>query len=68
MSEQLLYLQFQSLPDELKKEVMDFVGYLMNKYQLDAPKPQPKGGFGKYRGILKSGLTMDEIDAQLSRD
>lgn len=28
-------------------------------------KPKMKGKFSKYRGILKTGLTIEEIDAQL---
>ncbi len=67
MSEKLILLQLQQLPDNLKKEVMDFIGYLLAKYQAatPAPKPAKKKRFGKYRGCLKTGLSIQEIDAQL---
>jgi len=29
--------------------------------------PRKKGRFSKYRGILKTGLTIEEIDAQLKQ-
>ena len=67
MSEQLIYLQLQQLPDSLKQEVIDFIGYLLKKHNLPATQPngKPKKRFGKYRGCLKTGLTIQEIDAQL---
>ena len=68
MTDQIL-LQLQRMPDNLQKEVLDFIGYLLAKYQLPAnePKPRRKKHFGKYRGSLKTGLSIEEIDAQLQQ-
>ncbi len=33
MVEQNLILQFNQLPENLKQEVLDFIGYLLQKYQ-----------------------------------
>jgi hypothetical protein len=67
MSEQLIYLQLKQLPDSLKQEVMAFIAQLLKKHQPSAsqPKPNRKKRFGKYRGCLNTGLTVQEIDAQL---
>ncbi len=69
MKEQEILLQIEQLPDDLKKEVLDFIGYLLVKYRLtpSTAKPEHKNNFGKYRGRLKSGLSIDEIDAQLNQ-
>jgi hypothetical protein len=66
MTDQIL-LQLQLMPDNLKKEVLDFIGYLLSKHQSPDNNPQPsrKKHFGKYRGSLKTGLSLPEIDAQL---
>ena len=66
MSEQLIFLQLKQLPDNLKKEVLDFIGQLLAKHKLAVPEPKPsrKKRFGKYRGSLKTGLSIQEIDAQ----
>ncbi len=67
MSEQLIYLQLQQLPDNLKQEVMVFIAQLLKKYESAStqPKPNRKKHFGKYRGCLQTGLSVQEIDAQL---
>lgn len=69
MNEQKILLQLQKLPDELKQEVLDFIGYLLSKYKSAAPASKPRGKkhFGKYRGSLKSGLSPQEIDSQLTQ-
>lgn len=69
MKEQEILLQIEQLPDDLKKEVLDFIGYLLMKYRLtpSTTKPEHKNKFGKYRGRLKSGLSIDEIDTQLNQ-
>jgi len=69
MKEQQVLLQLQQLPDNLKQEVLDFIGYLFEKHNLvpSKPKRNKKKYFGKYRGSLKSGLSMHEIDAQLTQ-
>jgi hypothetical protein len=34
MTDNLIYTQIKSLPENLKIEVLDFIGYLITKYQL----------------------------------
>jgi hypothetical protein len=67
MEEQLIYHKLQQMPDHLKQEVLEYIGQLFSKHQLTLPntKKKRKKSFGKYRGSLKSGLTLQEIDAQL---
>jgi hypothetical protein len=53
MNEQILLKQFEMLPDSLKKEVLDFLGYLLQKYQQkpqkeDKKKPKFGSAKGKY--------------------
>jgi hypothetical protein len=66
MEEQLIYHKLQQMPDYLKQEVLEFIGQLFSKHQLTLPNTQEKRkkSFGKYRGSLKSGLSIQEIDAQ----
>jgi hypothetical protein len=40
MSDQIIYTQLQQLPDALKKEVMDFIGYLLEKHKVAAQPPK----------------------------
>ena len=67
MTDQLILNQLQQLPDSLRQEVVDFIGYLLKKHNLPATQPngKPEKRFGKYRGCLNTGLTIQEIDAQL---
>lgn len=69
MKEQQVLLQLQQLPDDLKQEVLDFIGYLFVKHNITVSKPKRlrKKHFGKYRGSLNSGLSIEEIDAQLKQ-
>jgi hypothetical protein len=69
MTDQQVLMQLQQLPDNLKQEVSDFIGYLLAKYKKVAATPQPpeQKRFSKYRGSLKSGLSVEEIDAQLTK-
>jgi hypothetical protein len=69
MSDQQMLLQLQQLPEDLRKEVADFIGYLLAKYKKNAaPQQEPeKKRFSQYRGSLKSGLSVEEIDAQLNK-
>ncbi|MCC6410815.1 MAG: DUF2281 domain-containing protein [Saprospiraceae bacterium] len=65
MNDQVILRQLQQLPNSLKKEVLDFIGYLLSKYQKQ-PKA-PKHSFSKYRGSLKSGLSRQDIDMQIKK-
>ena len=67
MTDQFILLQLQQMPDNLKQEVLDFIGYLSVKHKLPAPPPRQEKRFSKYRGSLKTGLSLDEIDAQLQQ-
>ncbi|MBC7774946.1 MAG: DUF2281 domain-containing protein [Phycisphaerae bacterium] len=40
MDEQTFLLQFNSLPANLQREVLDFIGYLFQKHTLEK-KPEP---------------------------
>lgn len=69
MADQLIYYHLQQMPEHLKQEVLNFISSLLSKHDLASPKPKPrrKKHFGKYRGSLKSGLSVQEIDAQLQQ-
>lgn len=67
MSEQLIYLQLKQLPESLRQEVMAFIAQLLKKYEaaIEQPAPKQKKRFGKYRGCLQTGLSIEELDEQL---
>ena len=69
MSDQQILLQLQQLPEDLRKEVADFIGYLLAKYKKNAAHQQQpeKKRFSQYRGSLKSELSVEEIDTQLHK-
>ena len=47
MTEHLVFLQLQQLPDNLKQEVLDFIGYLLQKHHFQQQKaPKNKAGKG----------------------
>ena len=71
MTEQLVLRQFQQLPESLKKEVLDFIGYLWSKHLLATQKSlifhasgsaKPKPTFGC--GVVKIKIA-DDFDAPL---
>jgi hypothetical protein len=68
MTEHLVFRQIQQLPEHLKQEVLDFVGYLLSKYALIVQKPLPltalppkttKPAFGCGRVKLKMAPDFD---------
>lgn len=70
MTDQLVLLQLKQLPEELKKEVLDFIGYLFSKYQLleknkmiQGPLQRNKPAFGC--GAVKVVMAPD-FDAPLA--
>ena len=68
MTDQLILLQLKEMPDNLKQEVLDFIGYLSAKYKLPSnQQPRNKKHFGKYRGSLKTGLSLEEMNVQLQQ-
>ena len=53
MEDKLIINQLQVLPENLKQEVLDFIGYLIMKYSKDQKnKPFPKFGSAKGKYIL----------------
>jgi hypothetical protein len=53
MTEQLILQQLQIMPENLRQEVLDFVGYLISKHQAAIPKKNtPKFGSAKNKYIL----------------
>lgn len=75
MTDQLILLQLQQMPDHLKKEVMDFIGYLLQKHNFQAQNPR-KGKKGAQRAdkaedqepspdsviqVLKDDLDIEEM-------
>ena len=68
MTDQLILLQLKEMPDNLKQEVLDFIGYLSAKHKLSSNQPpRKKKHFGKYRGSLKTGLSLEQMDVQLQQ-
>ncbi len=57
MSDIEIYKEILTLPDELKKEVIDFVAFLKFKNQAK-PKKQRKAGLAK--GLIKMSDDFDE--------
>ena len=58
MTDKIILTQLQVLPEDLKKEVMDFIGYLLSKYSKQLPrKATPK--FGSAKGKYKLAPDFD---------
>ena len=61
MTEQIVLRQLQQLPEEMKQEALDFIGYLWAKYNKQKEKknlPQIGSAKGKY-------VMSDDFDAPL---
>ncbi len=69
MTEQLILAQLKQMPEGVRQEVLNFISHLISKYNLPAPQQVPtrKKHFGQYRGVLKTGLSVQEIDQQLQQ-
>ena len=53
--------KFNSLPDELKKEVSDFVEFLLKKKKIPEKKSEKKAPvFGSAKGMFKMAPDFDE--------
>ena len=59
MEEQYLLQKIRLLPNELKQEIMDFVEFLLNKYQ-GSSDPKMKPQFGSAKGVFKMSPDFDE--------
>ena len=61
MTEQIVLRQLQQLPEELKQEALDFIGYLWTKYQKQkVKKNRPQFGSAKGKYVMS-----DDFDAPL---
>lgn len=61
MTEQQIINQLHLMPESLKKEVLDFIGYLLNKYSSEnAVKKIPQFGSAKGKYSLS-----DDFDVPL---
>lgn len=52
MTDQLILLQLKEMPDNLKQQVVDFIGYLLSKHSTkksEKNKPTFGSGKGKYK-------------------
>ena len=63
MNDKLLIKQYEMLPDSLKKEVLDFVAFLLHKYQHKTEiKSKKKPKFGSAKGMF---VIAEDFDAPL---
>jgi len=53
-----LYTKLNSLPENLKKEVVDFLEFLLEKNKKEKKKKSPK--FGSCKGFFKMAPDFDE--------
>ena len=59
MSDLLLYSKIETLPEDMKAEVLDFIDFLISKTKHgDDNKPKPKFGSGK--GMFKMSPDFDD--------
>ena len=58
MTDLQLYSELSSLPDDLKKEVRDFIQFLKTKSRIQQPTKQRK--FGAAKGFFKMRADFDE--------
>lgn len=54
-----LYTQLESLPSDLKKEVLDFIDFLKSKMEKE-PMPQKSRQFGILKGKITMASDFDE--------
>jgi hypothetical protein len=71
MSDQQILAQLNQLPAGLKKEVEDFISFLLFKYQssnIDDENrvSEEKTTFSEYRAVFQNAYSMEEIDLQLN--
>lgn len=59
MTDRSILYQFEMLPENLKQEVLDFVGYLIKKYKV-ATTPGKGPVFGSSRGKYVMADNFDE--------
>jgi len=59
MTEQLILQQLKKMPEHLKREVLDFVGFLVEKHQR--PIPQPASTVTAQPGDQAGYLSKEEI-------
>ncbi|MCI4646793.1 DUF2281 domain-containing protein [Phaeodactylibacter sp.] len=72
MSDQQILAQLNQLPAGLKKEVEDFISFLLFKYEsrnIDNKNrvSEKKAAFSEYRAVFQNAYSMEEIDFQLDK-
>ena len=55
----IILQKYHYLPLELRKEVVDFIDFLTQKYQQKQP-PQRKSNFGSAKGLIKMSDDFNE--------
>ena len=58
MEEQYLLSKIRLLPNELKKEILDFVEFLLNKYKVNENSGK-RPMFGSAKGVFKMSPDFD---------
>lgn len=59
MTEQLILRQIQLMPPGLQKEVLDFIGYLISKHNLEQKLEGKRPKFGSAKGKYTMALDFD---------
>lgn len=59
MTDQHILLQLKQMPDDLKQEVLDFIGYLLMKHNL-MQEGKHKPAFGSAKGKYSMKADFDE--------
>jgi hypothetical protein len=63
MTKQELIEKINILPEELQKEVIDFIEFLTNKYNVQsekAPNKKTKSNYGNAKGLIVMSKDFDE--------
>jgi mRNA-degrading endonuclease RelE of RelBE toxin-antitoxin system len=58
-TDRLILKQIQSLPEQLKKEVLDFIMFLQKRADEDNKSPSSKRKFGSQKGKYKLSKDFD---------
>ena len=64
-NDQLILVQLQQMPDALKKEVLDFIGFLFEKHQLNGPKPKKNKPKSAFSSGLKNSQNGKELPSEI---
>ncbi len=62
MTDQIIFRQIELMPPSLQKEVLDFIGYLLAKHNLEQKPSKKRPKFGSAKGRYRMAA---DSDAQL---